>query len=190
MPLPLIAYAAIAGGSALMSGLSNYFARRDEREQTKLQNKLLEKSAAGVRAKGLSDIIRMNHGASGQLGYLQYKNKLNPQILETFANMYNNRINAGTQLRSEAMGRAAEILGQRKAPTSGKYDFISSLTTGIGAGLGAGMSAYTAFDGTNLNVKSDVTPSQQDYIDIYKNFDLDNYEPPKPKYKPKNWWEK
>ena len=162
----LAATAAVGAGliSGLSSGISNWIARREEREAIKKQNRLLDKSAKSIASRGLYDQMRMNQSSAGQMGMLMYKNKLNPDVLRTFQEMYQNRVGTGAQMRSTALGQAAQILSQKRAaPTqAGWNDFFAGLTNGIGSGVSVAAKTYNMLnypqDETTVNNKAVFEP--------------------------------
>jgi hypothetical protein len=125
-----------ASGMGLVSGLgttiATVYGRREERQRIEKQNAIYTEAASRMAARGRADMMRQNQGASGQLAYMQYRSKNNPQVLEALRSMYASRVQAGAQMNSQSLAAANEMLGRRQAkPTNGKYDAWA----GIGAGL-------------------------------------------------------
>ena len=130
-------------GMGLVSGLgttiATVYGRREERQRIKKQNAIYTQAASRMAARGRADMMRQNQGASGQLAYMQYRSKNNPQVLEALRSMYGSRVQAGAQMNSQSLAAANEMLARRQAmPTNGKYDAWA----GIGAGLAQGAQTF------------------------------------------------
>lgn len=126
----------LAIGAGLVSGLgttvATVYGRREERQRIKKQNALYEQAASRMAARGRADMMRQNQGASGQLAYMQYRSRNNPQVLDALRSMYSARVQTGAQMNSQSLAAANDMLARRQAmPTNGDYDAWA----GIGSGL-------------------------------------------------------
>lgn len=129
----------LAGGMGLVSGIgagiATYQGRREERGRIKRQNALYEQAASRMAARGRADMMRQNQGASGQLAYMQYRSKNNPQVLEALRSMYASRVQAGAQMNSQSLAAANDMLGRRQArPTDKGNDWIAAFGAGLAQG--------------------------------------------------------
>ncbi len=132
MPLPAIGAGLVSG---LGAGIATYAGRREERARIKRQNALYEQAAGRMAARGRADMMRQNQGASGQLAYMQYRSRNNPQVLDALRSMYSARVQTGAQLNSQSMAAANEMLARRQArPTDSGWDWTAAIGSGFTQG--------------------------------------------------------
>lgn len=129
--------------TGLTAGAAAVVSAKEERNRIRMQNAIYKRLGERFASMGRAEGMRHNQEAGGQLSYMQYRNKSNPQMLEALRGMYRDRLNAGLQAQSAGLAKSAEMLGKEEAlPTQGKYDWMRAISGGLGAGATAFGNTY------------------------------------------------
>ena len=133
--------------NGVISGIGERYKRREERNALREYNSYIEKAASGMRNDAINTQLRNNQAAGGTLGYMAYRNKLSPEMLETFAQMYGNRISGGINASTQLNSQASQLLAQRKPMTSlGGNDFMAGFLKSLSVGMDTGLSTWGFLD--------------------------------------------